>query len=312
MKDANYFFKIICEKGDSSRCANTCKTYSYSLAWLAKRMEEFETGTPTPEEVIAYLDNSKVTDSRKMLSYTAMKVFHNVQGETEDSAKYCAPLLESKKAIDASYDNQTRTDKQEKNWVEHSCLKKYTAALRKSTLAYDKNKLWTKDQYADATLAFILQVHMTFPIRRDLVSVQWGSNFTDADNYIDDATHEIVLNKHKTSRWHGTNRLKMSRPMWRLAQLLRKQQKMRSMKSGNILLNRYWRKMSPNGFSTWMKREMKKCPGCEDKSVGCLILRHCVITHKNRNAPTIKQNREFAAKCMHSTTLNARYRVDPK
>ena len=61
-----------------------------------------------------------------------------------------------------------------------------------------------------------------------------------------------------------------------------------------------------------MKREMKKCPGCEGKSVGCLLIRHCVISHKTRNNPTIKQQREFADACMHSCAQNQRYRVDPK
>ena len=97
--------------------------------------------------------------------------------------------------------------------------------------------------------------------------------------------------------------------MWRLFGLLRKQQKMRDIDSGTILLNRYWKPMTKNGYSSWLKREMKSCKGCEDKNVGCLIIRHAVITHMRRKCMTTHQREAFANQCMHSAGLNEKYRV---
>ena len=296
---------------------NTIKTYGYSLAWLAKRMDQFEandTGrleitVPTPEQVIDYMDSNKVGHSRRMLSYTAMKVWHNCRGEKADSSKYGVPLVQCKRCMDKDYEKQERTPKQVKNWVDFSSLKKHAAKLRASTFALDKNRLWTKQEFADAQLAFILTVHLQYPIRRDLCTVFWGER-GDEINYIDEKTHEVVYNKHKTVKWHGTIKHKMSRAMWRIFSLLRKQQKMRDIGSGPILLNRYWRKLSPNGYSSWLRREMKKCEGCEEKAIGCLIIRHSVITHKYKGSMTLAQQKSFATACMHGSKQNALYRVE--
>ena len=84
---------------------------------------------------------------------------------------------------------------------------------------------------------------------------------------------------------------------------------MREIQSGTVLLNRYWRPMTKNGYSTWLVREMKKCPDCADKCIGVLILRHSVITHKTRHIPTLEERERFAHSCMHSVHMNDLYRV---
>ena len=97
--------------------------------------------------------------------------------------------------------------------------------------------------------------------------------------------------------------------MWRLLRLLIKQQKLRGHTSGTLLLNKYGRKMSKNSFSAWFRTEMKKCPGCECKEVGCMIIRHSVITHKRGGCMTLEKRERFADQCMHSCKSNEQYRV---
>ena len=252
------------------------------------------------------MEMNKVKTTRRLASYTALKVWHNCNGAKECSKKYCTPLILAKREQDSYYAKQQRTDHQNKNWVEFSVLKKFAGCIRDKTFHLDKNRLWTKDEYATATLAFILQYHMTYPIRRCLCTVKWGEK---SDNYLDLKKKQIVYNKHKTAKFSGPIIHKLSRQMWRLFSLIRKQQKMREIDSGTILLNRYWRPMSKNGYSSWLKREMKNCRGCHDKEVGCLIIRHSVITHKRRHCMTIAQKEKFANECMHSSKRNDEYRV---
>ena len=104
-------------------------------------------------------------------------------------------------------------------------------------------------------------------------------------------------------------RFQLDRKMWRLLQLLRKQHLMRGIKSGPILLNKFWKGMMPNSFTNWMKREMGKLESCKGKSVSCLGIRHSVITHQRRHDSTLDKRKEFARCCMHSESMNEQYRV---
>ena len=297
---------------DSDKCPSdsTLKTYAYSLAWMADRIDGFtKDKVPDCETIMKYMNGNKVPHARRLASYTALKVWHNCNGDKDCSKKYCTPLILAKREQDSHYAKQKRSDHQNKNWVDFKVLKKYAACIRDKTFHLDKNKLWNKDEYAMATLAFILQFHLVYPIRRCLCTVQWGIEHSDDENYLDWDKQSIVWNKHKTHKYQGQIVHKLSRQMWRLFGLLRKQQKMREITSGHILLNRYWRKMTKNGFSSWIKREMKKCYGCADKEVGCLIIRHAVITHKRRHCMTNAQREKFALQCMHTPKTNDDYRV---
>ena len=298
---------------DSCPTDATLRTYGYSMNWLQTRMEGFDVEkelVPESEAILEYMDENKVTTNRRIQSFTAMKVFHRCMGQSAKSKKYCTPLVTCKRQQDAEYNKQRRTAHQSKNWVEFKVLKKFAAGLRKKVFALNKNEIWDKEAFADAQLACILQYHLTFPIRLDLCTVQWGVEPSEDYNYVDMKSQSIVYHKHKLSRWRKepfTHQL--SRPMWRLLRLLIKQQKLRDHTSGMVLLNRYGRKMTKNGYSSWFKREMKKCPGCECKEVGCLILRHSVITHKRGGCMTIEKRGKFADQCMHSVGCNEQYRV---
>ena len=165
-----------------------------------------------------------------------------------------------------------------------------------------------------AQLAFILQFHLRHPIRRDLATVKWSSRkdkqWGEKDNYIDNETHEIVLNCHKTCRHKGQHRIRLNRLLWRIWGMLQIQQQKRGWKyHGHMLLNTHYKPMTSNGYTVWLKREMKRCPGCEKKAIGCMIIRHCCITHKRRNEMTNEEKEKFSKKCMHSAKQNDNYRI---
>ena len=55
---------------------------------------------------------------------------------------------------------------------------------------------------------------------------------------------------------------------------------------------------------------MKRCEKCKDKAFGIMMLRHSVITEKQRKALTIKQKGKFAKVCLHTCKRNELYRLE--
>ena len=296
---------------DSDRTESSIKTYCYNVCWMARRIDGFEDGQlPKPEAVIDYMDEHKIPSRRRQSTYTAMKVFHNARNEPEQSAKYGQPLVDVKHAIENAYAKQERNEKQKKNWVEYGCLKKHAKELREGALALDKNRLWTKEDFGKAQLAFILAFHLKNPIRRDLCTVQYGKDVDKTKgNVLMEKARKIIFREHKIKKTTPVFEFILDRNQWRLLQLLRKQHKLRGMTSGTLLLNSYWRPMSRNGFSAWMKRYMGKLEACKGKSVGCLAIRHSVITHHRRHDSKLNERDEFAYRCMHSPQQNEFYRI---
>ena len=298
-------------KCESDRCAKTIQTYGYSLAWLARRIDGFSKDSlPEPADVIDYLNEHKIKPRRKQCSYCAMKVLHNARGQPDKSHEYSQALIDVKRTIDKEYFAQERNEKQQKNWVEFTDLKREAAELRKFALSLDKFKLWTKAEYAKAQLAFILAFHLKYPIRRELASVQYGSDIdTSKGNVLMEKARKIVFREHKVKKHHPVFEMILDRNQWRLLQLLRRQHRHRGITSGTILLNTYWRPMTGNAFTMWMKREMGKLESCKGKAVSCLCIRHSVITHQRRNDSSLKNRKAFADRCMHSMNQNDMYRI---
>lgn len=295
---------------------SSLRAYAYSIWWLEQRMDfPKEGGLPKPDLVLEYMENAKVTPTRRTAVYTALKKWHGCHGENGCGEQYSKPLIRAHQGVMSQYDQQKRSKRQQDNWVEFPVLKKFGATLRDEVLSYDKNSFWSKPQFVKAQLAFIILFHLRYPVRRDLQSVKWADSLDfqwgEKDNFLDLKTKEIVLRTHKTAKYYGEHRFKLSRVLWRIFAALKIQQKKRGIKgTGHLLLNKYYRPMTPNGFTSWMKREMKRCPGCEKKAIGCMIVRHCCITHKRRHEMTNEEKRKFAGDCMHSQKMNNDYRVN--
>ena len=290
--------------------ASTIRQYGYSLRWINERMDGFVVGEKVPcaENVLEYMENSKVDNGRRKNVYCALKMWHLAKGEPSCCEKYSTHLKRCCDALACQQEKQVLTKSQKKNWIEHKELKKFAAKMRDEVLAFPKKQIWGKPEYTKATLAFVILFHMKHPVRRDLFTVKYGLG--EHENYLDEDAKEIVLTKYKTSDSHGEQRFKLSRPMWTIAQRLIAQQKMRDISSDYLILNTYFKPMKSNGFSQWFSREMaKRCEAAKGKRVGCTMMRRIVITHMNRNQKTWSERKEQAGKCMHSVKTHESYRV---
>ena len=92
------------DKLERPRAASSIRVYSYSLKWLAERIDGFGTGPgakiqiPPAEEIVKYMEENNIALKRRQNSYSAMKVIHNALGNKAESKKFGIPLVETKRA----------------------------------------------------------------------------------------------------------------------------------------------------------------------------------------------------------------------
>jgi len=257
-----------------------------------------------------YMTENNIPLRRQQSSYVAMKVLLNARGKDAESLKYGRPLIDVRNKLEGIREKQEMTESKSKNWVPFKDLKMIAKQVRTETYALDKHVMWNKDEYARAQLAFILTFHLRYPLRRVLCTVKYKPSDASIGNVLDDKTHVITIRDHKIKRIHKDPfTFQLDRNMWRLAQLLRMQHSMRGIREDSpLLLNRYWKPMTRNSFCQWLKREMGKFECCKGKSVGCLMIRNCVISHRRRKEMKLSEKQQFAKDCMHSAKQNELYR----
>jgi hypothetical protein len=311
MSKAFCCFKDELCKCQGDRTDSTISTYCYNLCWLEKRLDGFtETEQPSFNAIMDYMTENKIPLRRQQSSFVAMKVLHNTRGQKEESERYARPLIDVKGRLQNEYNKQERTERQKKNWVDFKDLSCCAKMLRAETYKLDKNSLWTKDEYARAQLAFILTFHLKYPLRRILCTIIYKPENKNLGNVLDDKNRKVIIREHKMQRkYKDPFEYRLDRNMWRLAQLLRKQHKLRGVtENATLLVSRYWRSMSRNSYCNGLKREMSRLEPCKGKSVGCLAIRNSVITHKRRHDSKILEREEFAYNCMHQAATNEMYR----
>ena len=288
----------------------TLRTHAYSIRWLAERMDGFdaeEQQVPKPEQVLDYLDEAKISEGRRASVLCAMKVWHRCRGEKELCGQYGPALIRTRHLIKTQHNLQERSPAQQKNWVPYKCFKKYAAKLRQEIFALPKDKILTKDQYVQTTLAFILTFHLKYPVRNELRTVTWSNT---EENHITDKT--LVLKKHKCAKSMGTITFALTRPMQRLLRIIKTAQRHYGIEKDYVILSKHWKPMTTGGFSSYLRRELKRIPECKDKNVTAMLLRHICITHKRHGQMTIAQEREFCRSCLHSVPRNNLYRIEKK
>lgn len=287
----------------------TLRTHAYSIRWLAERMDGFdaeELKVPTPEQVMDYLSEAKITEGRRASVLCAMKVWHRCREEKKLCGQYGPALTRARYKIKTQHDLQERSSTQQKNWVPLKCFKKFAAKLRYEIFALPKDKILTKEQYIQATIAFILTFHLKYPVRNELRTVTWSNT---EENHIADKT--LVMKNHKCAKSMGTITFALTRPMQRLLRIIKTAQTHYGIvERDHIILSKHWRPMTTGGFSSYLRRELKRIPECKEKNVTAMLLRHICITHKRHGQMTIAQEREFCRSCLHSVPRNNLYRIE--
>lgn len=302
-----------CNKAPLDR---TIKNHAYAMAWLAERIDGFdedELKVPEPEAIMSYLDGAKVTNGRKSNSYAAMKVWHRCHDEQDNRSKYNSHLMECNRCQYNERIEQARNEKESKNWVDYKDFAKIRKIVcsRVCECAKQKKRLWSKQEFTDLNMAFILEYHNKYPLRNELHSVkysmdpkkEWGN-----ENFLDQENQEIVWRDFKTKHSLGEQRHKLSRKMWRLWRYIQKQHVALNLTDDHIILGKHWHGLSSCGFASYFNCGMQEFECCKGKRVTPMIHRKSHITHYLRRQIPIQKHNKYANNCLHSMAQNQQYR----
>ena len=303
-----------CKKAPLDR---TLKNHAYAIAWLAERIDGFdvdELKVPEPESIMSYMDGAKVSNGRKSNSYAAMKVWHRCHDEQDKREQYNSHLMECNRCQHSEREKQLRSNKEAKNWVDYKDFVKIrkTLCARVCDCAKQKKRLWSKQEFTDANMAFILEYHSKFPIRNELHSVkysndkekEWGPN----DNFLDQENQEIVFRDYKTKKSLGEQRHKLTRKMWRLWRYIQKQHIELGIDDHHVILGKQWRGLTSCGFAGYFSCALQEFECCKGKRVTPMIHRKSHITYTLRRQMALNAHQSYAKNCLHSSAQNHQYR----
>lgn len=315
------WYNELCAKKDChcnrSPLDRTLLAHAYNIAWLADRIDGFDAEkltVPDPEVIMGYLDDSKVSNARKGTSYSAMKVWHRCHNQQDYRNQYNPHLMECHRCQNSEAVKQLRNKKEAKNWVDYKDFTKMRKILssRVCACAKEKKRLWSKQEFTDANMAFILEFHSKYPLRNELHSVKYSrdknKDWGPDENFLDQDTQEIVWRNFKTKKSLGEQRHKLTRKMWRLWRYIMKQHIELDLRDNHMILGRQWHGLTSCGFASYFDRELKEFDCCKGKRVTPMIFRKSHITHKLRKQMSIDVHEKYAKKCLHSSEQNHKYR----
>ena len=160
---------------------------------------------------------------------------------------------------------------------------------------------------------FIMSFLVKYPLRRDLATLKYFGYDSKLDNYLDVQAGKIVLNYYKTVKFFGRKEFDIPRDTWKAVSWMMKQHRLRGLTDGHLLKNSHWKPLSSGSFTSYMVNKSKVCfPCCKNKRMGCALLRHLVVSYKNRNAPTLEEKEKLASEMMHSPEEADLYRINGK
>ena len=198
---------------------------------------------------------------------------------------------------------QTKTEKEDKNWIEWDEVLKIHATMKKNVEKNHKKKDRNLTNTEDVLIEYIcLSMYVLFPPRR----LEWGTVKlryfdTEKDNYVDLHNKEIVFNKYKTSKTYGKQVFPMDSSMYKLMKFWMKKNQEEylffeefSSPQMTLLLNKIFK---PTG-----------------KRVSANMLRHSFLTNyyqnyieKNDTIPPLTIMNDLAEKMAHSIEMQMKY-----
>jgi len=109
----------------------------------------------------------------------------------------------------------TRSEKQEANWVEWKDVEAKVAELAKDVSSSLKSKHITPVQWDTLVYYVVLSLYTYVPPRRNqdysqmYVVKKWEPDMDKSKNYYDLTTHQFVFNKYKTARAYGVQKVEV-------------------------------------------------------------------------------------------------------
>tara|TARA_Y100001937_G_scaffold128634_1_gene206354 strand:+ start:1081 stop:2073 length:993 start_codon:yes stop_codon:yes gene_type:complete len=294
------------------------RTYINSL----KRINKSITGKDKIEDFEFIKDYDKVMKSlEKFQNHTqknylipvhilfSVLISRNIDVDSDIYEKYTNKLKELRLKIDMKYDENTKSMKQDENWVKYSEVLKLLRKLKKDAKPflekdYDELNMSNLDTIQQYLVWYLYSGKAFEPVRNDFADMEIvkPSDTPTKPNYIIlSKIPEIVITEHKTSNL----RKKMGKPPeirikikdTELRKLLKEWIRINptnylliSLKNGN-------EPMSPNGITKYLNKISSKHLG---KTIGSSLLRSIYISEKHKGIKTINDKIKLADNMLHT------------
>lgn len=213
---------------------------------------------------------------------------------------------------------QKKTDVQKKNWIEYEDLIKLSnKIMSRIKLEKIKNKqIITNKEYDMLQQLIIIRTYLEFPIRNNFanmksLTIKEYNDLTDKEkndnNYIvsNNNKRSFKINSFKNKKSFGNVNFDISKSLNTIITIWFKYNK------SGYFLTQTDRKtpMSSNGITKFLNKIFMNE---YNKSVSTSMIRHILISHKNKDKQTIKEKEEEDKKTsnvfMHSNAVNEIYR----
>jgi hypothetical protein len=257
------------------------------------------------DKVMASINTSKSLHTRKNKINTVVIYMQLDKCDEKVLKKYQNEIIKLSKNINDNYNNNTKNEKQELNWMSYDELKNVIEKIKSQIPV-------TIEKYSDykKLLSYLtLSTHLEIPLRNDLVDAQIYKlvDFNKIDeeddvNYIVIGKNSgfIVLNNYKTSGSYGRKKIILPDPLFKI---WRKYLPiiLNFTKSNKIFIKENLEKMNRNEFTKLFHYIFKDY----NKKISSSMIRHIVISHKFPVDPNEMKEREELADIMGHSTKEA-------
>ena len=250
--------------------------------------------------------NDKLTTTKKNYLVAVLVVLMSNQNKFEKQiTKYQDRIKKLQSDVNDNYDENSKSEKQDKNWVDYEEILKLLKKVKvdiKPILSKPHNELTQKDKDAiQQYLVLYLYSGKAFPITRndfaDMKIVSENANMEKNKNYFvikKSGTPYFKLNEFKTAKYKGDIEIPIKD--MELRRLINKWAKING--TGFLLVNVSKNTpMTANGISKYLQKIFKKHLG---KNISTSLIRSIYTTHKYKGNMTQKEKKQLATEMMNS------------
>ena len=270
---------------------SSIKTYVSILSNIYKAMDGDGGITFFSDEVkgiLEYLETKP--DPTKKTSLSALFV---LSGET----RYREAMMEIIKKVNDVYKTQTKTAKQEENWVSADEVKAvYEKQLDTALQMLSKKNIFNEGKFIQFLLVAFLSGVAGIPPRRsmDYGEMKIRNYDPKTDNYF--RAGKFYFNKYKTSGTYGLQTLDVPKQL-------------------NTIIKK-WIKLNPTDYMLYSTNKQKlSSPQINrilnnafgDKNISTSMLRHIFLTDRYKDVPAISAMEDLARDMGHSISQSMEY-----
>ena len=292
----------------------TIKSYSSNIKILYKLLNSNNTEIKNlkflenPNQILSLLSNKVNSTIKNYLNSIVVLLKSDEEKYEKLIEKYSNEIKKIQNKMEEFYDQNIKSEKQSKNWVEYDKIvalynqykKDYNSLIKKNSVEDIQKSKIKKDLVKDTVLLALYSGVYFPPVRNDfneMEVINEGESMDNKKNYMvlmDNNTIKFVFNEFKTSKSKGSQEIVIKNKT--LIDLLLKHIEIHD--KDFLLINSQGNPLTANGLTkqlnTIFKREF-------DKSISSSLLRNIYISHMyNDKNLSSGDKKKLAEKMLHT------------